>query len=85
MAVKPLRSTPTTAWIPTRQRADRGDVNIGAAMPLSGGVAAAAFAPVAAGFKAYIEYANANGLVPGYESTLTIGDDQYNPSLTPNV
>ena len=30
-------------------------------MPLSGGPAAAAFAPVAEGLRAYIDYANANG------------------------
>ena len=54
-------------------------------MPLSGGPAAAAFAPVAAGFQAYIDYANENELVPGYELALTIGDDQYDPAMTPNV
>jgi ABC-type branched-subunit amino acid transport system substrate-binding protein len=62
-----------------------GTVQIAAAMPLSGGPAAAAFAPVAAGFQAYIDYANENELVPGYELAITIGDDQYNPATTPNV
>ena len=42
-----------------------GTVNIATAMPLSGGAAAAVFAPVAQGFQAYIDYANENGLLPG--------------------
>lgn len=62
-----------------------GSISIGSAMPLSGGAAAAAFAPVAAGLQAYIDYANANELVPGYEITIEIGDDQYDPGLTPGV
>ena len=51
-------------------------------MPLSGGAAAAAFAPVAGGLKAYINEANDKNLVPGYKLELTIEDDQYNPTLT---
>src|SRR5213082_2903691 len=39
-----------------------GTVKIGSTMPLSGGAAAAAFAPVAAGFKAYINEANDKNL-----------------------
>ena len=35
--------------------------------------------------QAYIDYANENELVPGYELALTIGDDQYDPALTPGV
>lgn len=62
-----------------------GTVKIGAAMPLSGGVAAAAFAPVKDGFDAYIQYANANGLLPGHDLQLTIEDDQFNPELTPGA
>jgi branched-chain amino acid transport system substrate-binding protein len=62
-----------------------GTINIGSAMPLSGGAAAAAFEPAARGLEAYIDYANANDLVPGYELALTIGDDQYDPALTPGV
>ncbi len=62
-----------------------GTVQIASSMPLSGGPAAAAFAPVAAGFQAYIDYANENELVPGYELALTVGDDQYNPATTPDV
>lgn len=58
-------------------------VRIGTAMPLSGGVAAAAFEPVARGFEAYVDYANENELLPGYTIELTVRDDQYNPVLTP--
>src|SRR5262245_2363490 len=44
-----------------------GTVKIGTTMPLSGGAAAAAFAPVADGLKAYVQYANKNNVVPGYQ------------------
>jgi len=60
----------------------KGTIKIGSTMPLSGGVAAVAFAPVAEGLKDYIAYANDNNLVPGYKLELTIEDDQYNASLT---
>ncbi len=60
-----------------------GSLSIGSVMPLSGGAAAAAFAPVADGLKAYIDYANENGLLPGVELSLAIEDDQYNKDLTP--
>jgi branched-chain amino acid transport system substrate-binding protein len=59
-----------------------GTVNIGATMPLSGGAAAAAFAPVAEGMQNYIDFANENELVPGIELVLTIEDDQFNSNLT---
>ena len=59
-----------------------GTVKIGSTMPLSGGVAAAAFAPVAEGMKNYIAYANANNLVPGVKLALPIEDDQFNSNLT---
>ena len=59
-----------------------GTITVGATMPLSGGVAAVAFAPVAAGMQAYFEYANEKGLVEGYEVELVIEDDQYNATLT---
>ncbi|MEX2294325.1 MAG: ABC transporter substrate-binding protein [Acidimicrobiales bacterium] len=59
-----------------------GTVKIGTTMPLSGGVAAAAFAPVAEGMKNYIAYANANDLLPGVKLELTIEDDQFNSNLT---
>lgn len=51
-------------------------------MPLSGGAAATAFAPVAEGMKSYIAYANAQELVPGVNLELVIEDDQYNSNLT---
>ena len=44
-------------------------MKIGTTLPLSGGAAAAAFAPVAEGLQNYIEYANENELVPGYRSS----------------
>ncbi len=62
-----------------------GTVKIGSVLPLTGGVAAAAFAPVKDGFDAYIQYANENELVPGYTLELSIEDDQYNPELTPGA
>lgn len=57
-------------------------IKIGTTMPLSGGVAAVAFAPVAEGLKDYIAYANEKNLVKGYKLNLTIEDDQYNATLT---
>lgn len=62
-----------------------GTINIGSSGPLSGGPAAAAFLPVIQGFEAYIDYANENELIPGYEITVSFGDDQYDPALTPGV
>ena len=59
-----------------------GTVKIGTTMPLSGGVAAAAFAPVAVGLQDYIDYANANDLVPGVTLELTISDDQFDSNKT---
>ena len=59
-----------------------GTVKIGTTMPLSGGAAAAAFAPVAAGLKAYIADANEKNLLPGVKLELSIEDDQFNPTLT---
>jgi ABC-type branched-subunit amino acid transport system substrate-binding protein len=59
-----------------------GTIKIGSTMPLSGGVAAVAFAPVAEGLKNYIAYANDNNLVPGHKLELKIEDDQYNATLT---
>jgi ABC-type branched-subunit amino acid transport system substrate-binding protein len=62
-----------------------GTVKIAAAMPLTGGVAAAAFAPVKDGFEAYIQYANENNLLEGYTLEVSIADDQYNAELTPGA
>ena len=62
-----------------------GTISIASAGPQSGSPAAAAFAPVIAGVQAYIDYANENQLLEGYEITITYGDDQYDPGLTPGV
>jgi ABC-type branched-subunit amino acid transport system substrate-binding protein len=59
-------------------------VRIGSVMPLTGGPAAG-FAPVAAGFKLYIDYANAHHAVAGHTLSLDIEDDQYNQALTPGA
>ena len=60
-----------------------GTIKIGSAMPLSGGVAAAAFAPVKGGFEAYIKYANEKKLLGDITIEVAIEDDQYNKDLTP--
>jgi ABC-type branched-subunit amino acid transport system substrate-binding protein len=62
-----------------------GTIKIGSAMPLTGGVAAAAFAPVKGGFEAYINYANEKGLLGDLKVEATIEDDQYNKDLTPGA
>jgi branched-chain amino acid transport system substrate-binding protein len=62
-----------------------GTIKIGATMPLSGGAAALAFAPVADGFKAYMNYANEQGILDGLTIEATVADDQYNPQLTPGA
>ncbi len=62
-----------------------GTIKIGSAMPLTGGVAAAAFAPVKGGFEAYIKYANDNKLLGDLTIEATIEDDQYNKDLTPGA
>ncbi|HSB85102.1 MAG TPA: ABC transporter substrate-binding protein [Ilumatobacteraceae bacterium] len=61
-----------------------GEVRIGSAMPLSGGPAAA-FKPVKDGFELYINYADAQGLLPGYALSADIRDDQYDGTQTPGV
>ena len=60
-----------------------GTVKIGSAMPLSGGVAAVAFAPVKSGYEAYIKYANEKKLLGDITIEVAIEDDQYNKDLTP--
>lgn len=62
-----------------------GEIFIGGAAPRSGGVAAAAFEPATQGFETYVQYANDNDLLNGVTIRLEIGDDQYNPALTPGV
>ena len=59
-----------------------GTVKIGTTLPLSGGAAAAAFAPVADGLENYIQFANDSKLIPGVTLELDIEDDQFNPTLT---
>ena len=62
-----------------------GTIKIGSAMPLSGGAAAAAFAPVKDGYEAYIDYANENGLLGDISIEIAIEDDQFNAELTPGA
>jgi ABC-type branched-subunit amino acid transport system substrate-binding protein len=90
----PSTEPPMEAWaVDTSECVDEdaanapieGTVKIGAAMPLSGGVAAVAFAPVKDGYEAYIDWANEQGLLEGYTLEVVIGDDQYNKDLTPGV
>ena len=61
-----------------------GEVKIGAAMPLSGGPAAA-FGPVKDGFQLYLNYADGKGLLPGYKISVDVRDDQYDATQTPGV
>lgn len=60
-----------------------GTIKIGSVMPLSGGVAAVAFAPVKDGFEAYVKYANEKKLLGDLTIEVQIEDDQYNKDLTP--
>ncbi|MFV0308055.1 MAG: ABC transporter substrate-binding protein [Desertimonas sp.] len=62
-----------------------GPIKLGVSMPLSGGPAASAYAPFADGLNAYVTYANEHELVPGHEIQLSVGDDQFNPALAPDV
>ena len=51
---------------------------------MSGGPAAV-FGPVKDGFQLYLDYANQNGLLPGYTISSDIRDDQYDATQTPGV
>ena len=62
-----------------------GTIKIGSAMPLSGGPAAAAFAPVKDGFEAFISWANETGFLGDLKMEAQIEDDQYNKDLTPGA
>ena len=62
-----------------------GSIKIGSAMPLSGGPAAIAFAPVKDGFEAYINWANEQGILGDVTLEVQIEDDQYNKDLTPGA
>lgn len=59
-----------------------GTVKVGSTMPLSGGAAAAAFKPVAAGLTAFFNQAKQKQELPGYDLQLTIADDQYDANKT---
>ncbi len=61
-----------------------GEIKIGSAVPISGSVAVA-FAPVKAGFEAYVKYANDNKLLGDVKVTSDIRDDQYDATQTPGV
>jgi branched-chain amino acid transport system substrate-binding protein len=85
--------TPSGGWtVDTSKCADPdrvtkpivGTVKIGAAVPLSGGPAAA-FGPVKDGFQLYLNYASEQNLLPGYTISADIRDDQYDSTQTPGV
>jgi branched-chain amino acid transport system substrate-binding protein len=57
------------------------EIKLGIHIPLSQN-AAAAYAPVAYGMKAFFDYINDQGGVYGRKITLFIGDDHYNPPDT---
>lgn len=59
-----------------------GSISIGTVLPLSG-TPAILFAPVAEGMKAYVDYANENGLLGDTTVEVSIEDDQYNAASTP--
>ena len=58
-----------------------GTLKVGTVVPLSGGTAALAFAPVAEGMKAYVDYANENNLIPGVTLELEISTVAFRRSL----
>ena len=60
------------------------EVKLGTHVPLSQN-AAAAYAPIAYGMKAFFDYINLQGGVYGRKITFLIGDDHYNPSDTVEV
>jgi len=66
-------------------KAITGTIKIGSVMPLTGGIAAAAFAPVKDGFNAYMDYANSKKLLGDVQVKTTIEDDQYSKDLTPGA
>lgn len=62
-----------------------GTVKIGNVLPLSGSVAAIAFAPVKAGFESYIKMANEKKMLGDTTIEVSFEDDQYNKDLTPDA
>jgi branched-chain amino acid transport system substrate-binding protein len=90
----PTTDAPAAAWAAnTDDCADpdaanapiSGTVKVGGVLPLSGGTAALAFAPVRDGMEAYVKYANEKKILGDITIELTIEDDQYNPDLTPGA
>ncbi|MBE3110080.1 MAG: ABC transporter substrate-binding protein [Acidobacteria bacterium] len=60
------------------------EIKLGTHFPLSQN-AAAAYAPIAYGIKAFFDYINAQGGIYGRKITFIIGDDHYNPPDTVEV
>jgi ABC-type branched-subunit amino acid transport system substrate-binding protein len=54
-------------------------------MPITGGIAAAAFAPVKAGLEAYVDYANKQKMLGDVKIDLSVQDDMYNKDKTPGA
>ena len=90
----PTTDAPATAWaVNTDDCVDpeaanapiTGTVKIGNVLPLSGSVAAIAFAPVKAGFESYIKLANEQKMLGDTTIEVSFEDDQYNRDLTPGA
>ena len=90
----PTTDAPATAWaVNTDDCVDpeaanapiTGTVKIGNVLPLSGSVAAIAFAPVKAGFESYIKLANEQKMLGDTTIEVSFEDDQYNKDLTPGA
>ena len=90
----PSTDAPATSWaVNTEDCVDpeaanapiTGTVKIGTVLPLSGSVAAIAFAPVKAGFESYIKWANEQKVLGDTTIEVAVEDDQYNKDLTPDA
>ena len=90
----PVTEAPSTEWaVNTDDCVDpeaanapiTGTVKIGNVLPLSGSVAAIAFAPVKSGFEAYIKLANEQKMLGDTVIEVAFEDDQYNKDLTPGA
>jgi ABC-type branched-subunit amino acid transport system substrate-binding protein len=90
----PTTDAPATTWaVNTDDCVDpeaanapiTGTVKIGNVLPLSGSVAAIAFAPVKAGFESYIKMANEQKMLGDTTIEVSFEDDQYNKDLTPGA
>ncbi|MEO7399075.1 MAG: ABC transporter substrate-binding protein [Ilumatobacteraceae bacterium] len=60
-----------------------GTLTIGTTAPQSGGLVTTIYGPVLAGFRAYVDVANAQGLLAGVALELVVADDEGRPELTP--